>query len=258
MENSSWLKDKHVLITGGSDGIGKELASNMMGVCRKLTLIGRGKEKLGRAKEELQKKSAKTEIDIVSLDINDVHGMTNLVKKIYEKDQVDAFINCAGGTHFYGLLEEMSHDDIEKIFTVNAKAPIHWLRELLPKMKRNKSNSEKKAHILLMSSRSGERPLPNLSVYGAAKGSVEKLVEAVRAEYAKYGIAFTLINPGSINTEFAATWQKGPKDAHNEESMLLEEAVAPILLALNLNYVLNKVSFESIKQWKGEPGVLKE
>ncbi len=259
MVETNWLKGKNVLITGGSDGVGKELAKNMAGVCGKITLIARGKEKLEKAKKELEQKSSETRIEISPMDIMDLGAMKNLVEKIYEEEQVDVFINCAGGTHFYGLLEEMSHEDIEKIFTVNAKAPIHWLRELLPRMKHNKIKSgEKRAHILLMSSRSGERPLPKLSVYGAAKGSVEKLVEAVRAEYAKYGIAFTLISPGSINTAFAVSWGKEPQDAHNQESMELEEAVNPIMLALNSQFVINKISFESIRQWKGEPGVIRE
>jgi NADP-dependent 3-hydroxy acid dehydrogenase YdfG len=203
---------------------------------------------------------ASTEAIIHSFDVRDTEAAANLIRWIYDEDndQVDAFINCAGGSHVYGLLESLSKQDIEEIMDVNGKAPIFWLRELLPRMKSNRMSEGclKRAHVMMLSSRSGERALPNLAVYAAAKGSVEKLVEAVRNEYAFHRIAFTLVNPGSINTAFTARWPLLLRDAHNTESMTVEEAVDPIIHALNSQFAVNKLSYESLEQWRGEPGVL--
>lgn len=264
-----WLNGKHALVTGASSGVGRALSQVLVGVCRRLTLIARNREgQLDALKKELEEVQAKrgirpaTVIDSYSLDVLDVAGMTDLIRHLYdvEKDQVDVFVNCAGGSHIYGLLEAMSHADIERIFDTNAKAPLFWLRELLPRMKKNilKPGSLKRAHVVLLSSRSGERTLPKLSVYTAAKGAVEKIAEAMQKEYAQDRIVFTLINPGSINTAFTAEWAEETRRAHNEESITVEDAIVPILQALQSQIAINKVSYESVEQWLNEPGVIRD
>jgi uncharacterized protein len=263
-----WRSGKHLLITGASSGIGREIAMRCLGVCGKLTLIARNSDKLDSLMNELTQLSAmhckdegwiETDARCHSLDVRDSEATESLVQQIYEdhKSQVDAFINCAGGSHIYGRLETLAKRDIEEIMDVNGKAPIFWLRYLLPRMKHNRMGEAglKRAHVIMLSSRSGERALPNLAVYAAAKGSVEKLVEAVRTEYASYRIAFTLVNPGSISTAFADLWPQSLRTAHNAESMTVEEAVRPIIQALDSHFALNKLSYESLEQWTGEPGV---
>jgi short-subunit dehydrogenase len=108
-----------------------------------------------------------------------------------------------------------------------------------------------------MSYRSAERALPRLSVYAAAKATVEKFIEAMQREYARHKLVFTLVAPGSINTSFTANWPQKDRDDHNAESMFVTEAIKPILQALNAQYATNRISFESTKQWQGELGVVK-
>ena len=263
-KTNSWLTGKHILITGGSSGIGRELAQRFMGLARKLTLVSRDHNgKLEALKKKLNREpgnGTKTKVEAFSLDVCDRKKMIALIRKIYEKDkdQVDVFINCAGGSHIYGSFEAMSYDDIDQIFDTNAKAPIFWFRELLPRMKHNKvkNGDLKRGHIVMLSSRSGERTLPKLSVYTAAKGAVEKLMEAMQKEYVQHHLVFTLINPGSINTAFTAEWNQAARKAHNSESMDVSDAVAPIVEALNSQLAINRISYESVYQWLNEPGVL--
>ena len=250
------------MITGASDGIGRELARCLLGSCRKMTLIARNKDgKLDVVVKELQDKASNlpvnTKITAHSLDINDLAGMRETVRRIYEedRDQIDLLINGAGGTHIYAPFEALSDYDIERIFDTNARSPIFFLRELLPRMKNNEydEDEKKRAHVVFISSRSAERSLPNLSIYSASKGSIEKLCESLRVEYAPYRIAFTLINPGSINTSFTKEWTREAREAHNAESMLVGESITPIIDAIDSRFSVNKVSFESIQQWINEP-----
>ena len=95
----------------------------------------------------------------------------------------------------------------------------------MPRMKHNEitGDDKKRGHIIMMSSRSAERPLPKLVTYASAKGAVEKLMEGARTEYSCYGIAFTLVNPGSVNTAFTEKWNESVRIAHNNESMNVKE-----------------------------------
>jgi uncharacterized protein len=267
---NSWAYNKHFVITGASSGIGLQLARHFMGICRQLTMVSRNTGgKLDEAVRELREigrwrlkggGGIETRLDSRALDVRDKASIHSLILEIYESrgDQAEAFINCAGGSHKFALLESMSCDDIDEIIDVNGKAPIYWLRELLVRMKRNETvNGDlKRGHIVMLSSRSGERALPNLSVYAAAKASVEKLLEAVRAEYASYRIAFTLVNPGSINTAFTERWLPEHREAHNATSMSVTQAIAPIIHALESQFVYNRISYESMEQWLTEPGVI--
>jgi 3-oxoacyl-[acyl-carrier protein] reductase len=264
-----WEIGKHAVITGGSSGIGFEVARRLNGVCKKISLIARNENgKLSEAKEALlrlqkdERHGIRTEICTYPMDVRNIEAAQVWVGEVYAKkrDQVDIFVNSAGGSHIYGTLEQMSMSDINAIFDVNAKAPIMWMRALLPYMKRNKMNRRdtKRGHVLMLSSRSGERTLPKLSVYTAAKGALEKLVEAMQKEYAQYRIVFTLINPGSVNTDFTGHWEASTRKAHNEESMTVREAAEPILQAIHARVAINKISYESVNQWLNEPGVLLE
>nr|VFK36895.1 MAG: 3-hydroxy acid dehydrogenase / malonic semialdehyde reductase [Candidatus Kentron sp. SD]VFK40526.1 MAG: 3-hydroxy acid dehydrogenase / malonic semialdehyde reductase [Candidatus Kentron sp. SD]VFK78371.1 MAG: 3-hydroxy acid dehydrogenase / malonic semialdehyde reductase [Candidatus Kentron sp. SD] len=256
--NTKWIYGKHVLITGASDGIGRELCRNLAGECRKLTLVSRRKDRLQLLKQELE--SSGTNIDVCPMDICNIEEIRHLIFGIYEKlhEQVDVFINCAGGSHVIGPFENMHPSDIAQIFDTNARAPIFWLRELLCYMKSNsiKPDEKKRGHIMMMVSRSSERPLSGLSIYASAKGAIEKLVEALQKEYVRHRLVFTLVAPGSINTSFTASWSKEDRDAHNAEAMAVEEAVLPIIQALNVHYATNRISYESTAQWLVEPGVL--
>ena len=261
-----WSRGKHAMITGASDGIGRELARSLVGSCRKLTLVARNKDgKLDDVVKELKDKTAslpaKTEIRSHSLDINDLAGMRELVRGIYDndRDQIDLLINSAGGSHIYAPFEALSDYDIERIFDTNARSPILLLRELLPRMKNNEytEDEQKRAQVVFLSSRSAERSLPNLSIYSASKGSIEKLCESLRVEYAPYRIAFTVINPGSTNTAFTKDWTREAREAHNAESMTVEESITPIINVIDSRFSVNKVSYESIQQWINEPVTVK-
>ena len=265
MINNNWIEGKHILITGASSGIGRELCKNLIGKCNKITMIARSKDKLNSLQSELdiiQKQwKQKTKIYYYILDINDTAGLISVMNKIYDvdKEPIDALIHCAGGCPIYDKFENWSHEDITEVFKTNGEAPIHLLRELLPRMKmqpRDK-NDKKRGHIIIISSRSSERVLPKLVVYGSAKASNDKLIEGLTREYASYHIAFTTIHPGSILTDFPKGWNAKDKESHNLESMSLKEAVYPILYALESRFVINKISYESIEQLESELGVMK-
>jgi len=197
-----WLKNKTVLITGASDGIGREMSKRLSTVCSELILVASNRSgKLETLYEEL--KSSQCNIKCFTADVRDYDACKSIINSC---NKIDSFIYCAGGTAKYGLIESFDKDEIQSIFDVNIVSLCQWLSVLLPKMKTNTSEYDKKGHIILLSSRSGERAMANLSVYAAAKGAVERLCEGLQRECARNGLVFTLINPGSINTSFTSQW----------------------------------------------------
>jgi NAD(P)-dependent dehydrogenase (short-subunit alcohol dehydrogenase family) len=257
-----WTSGRHVLITGASSGIGRGLAGRLVLTARRLTLVSRNSSgMLERTAAELREIGRRLERDVRieahAADVLDFQRAAELIEYIYGEDHVDAFVSCAGGSHHYGSFETLSREDIDRIFDVNAKGPIYWLHALLPRMRQNPVTMEggKRGHIVLLSSRSGERALPHLGVYAAAKGALLRLLDAMRSEYAAHRIAFTSVCPGSVDTAFTAAWPAPLKAAHEAESMNLDEAVDPIVALLDAAYAVNHLSYESVEQWLGEPGV---
>ena len=259
---NQWLKNRHVLITGASSGIGKALAWRLAGQCsitdvnRMLTCVSTNRNgKLDQLKKEIEAHQ-KVKCFCYQADVCDTKKMEQIIDDAHQKQQIDAFIHCAGGSHIYAPLTDLSYDDIAKIVNVNLISTINWLKYLLPKMAMNEMTGKKRGHVVFLSSRSGERALANLCPYAAAKGGVEKLAEGLRTEYAKDRIAFTLINPGSARTAFVDDWKNSKAvEQHNQEAMRADDVAQMIRMCLDSDHVVNKLSLESIDQWLHEPGV---
>ena len=236
----AWYEGKTILITGATDGIGRELARRLSGSAALLILVGRSLDKFASLAFELDT----TRAVFIPRNMSDVETVEDL-----REWNIDAFVNCVGGTDLK-LFEQLSVNEIRATLETNLTAPIIWLHHILPTMKPG-------SRVVLMSSRSGERALTRLSIYTAAKAAIERLADALRNEYVRRGISFTVISPGSVQTAFTRNWTDADRNDHNDESIGVDEAVEPILMALSVPFAVNKVSYESFKQWRNEPGVLK-
>lgn len=242
------------MIIGGSSGIGKALAMQIAGDCSRLTIVSSNVDKLDKLKAVLD--NINSDCSYLAINVTSLHAYDS-IRSVAENEPIDALVYCAGGTNHYGLFDSYSMDDMKNIINVNLTALLVVLKAVLPTMQHNIATTDKRGHVVAISSRSGERALPNLCPYAAAKGGVERLFDGLQKEYAKYGLAFSLICPGSIYTSFTDKWDdKSAIDKHNIEAMDVDEVAKLLAIVLNCEYVINKLSFESIKQWMSEPGVL--
>lgn len=252
MEN--WLNNKHVFLIGASDGIGLSVAKRLSEFCSCLSILASNRNgKLNEIQNEL---NPKCKLNTIACDVRSDDSINGIISNIFDIEPVYGLVYCAGGSHICDSFSNYSYDDIDRIIDVNLKSTIKWLTVILPKIATNQVSGKKRGHVILLSSRSGERALPKLVPYAAAKGGIELLSEGLQREYARDRIAFTLVNPGSILTSFTSEWQHGAADQHVKESMDVDEVSTLIVGAMTSSFVINKMSFESMDQWINEPGVL--
>ncbi len=183
-----------VLITGASRGIGYAIAEKLTESGYAVYAGARESSMLDRL-EALQNRFPQN-ITIVSLDVTDEQSIKKAVAQILNREgRIDALINNAG-MMMYGSVENLTIEEAQQIFEVNFFGVIRTVHEVLPIMRKQNSG-----RIVQISSRSGFRPLPTLSLYAASKFALEGLSETMAASLKPWNIFVSLIEPGPVSTE---------------------------------------------------------
>ena len=126
------FKDKTVIVTGGSEGVGAATARAFADAGANLVLVARTRKNLEQIAGELREKAR---VEIVPMDVSDADACANLFKKAeYEFGAVHVLVNNAG-YHQRGPVETVSADDLGTMIDVNLKAPILLSRMAIPFMK---------------------------------------------------------------------------------------------------------------------------
>ena len=185
---------KTVLITGGSSGIGLELAKQFAEHDHNLILVARNENKLKAAKELLGKNNIK--IEIIAKDLSDPKAPVELYEDLKGR-QIDVLINNAGFATQGSFLETNTKQELNMI-QVNISALTHLTKLFLPDMV--KRNSGK---IMNVASTAAFQPGPYFAAYFATKAYVLSLTEAIAEEVSNANITITALCPGATDTGFA-------------------------------------------------------
>ena len=114
---------------------------------------------------------------------------------------VDVLVNNAGVTHLPAPLEEVSEEDFDRVFRVNAKSVYLTARRLVPTMK-----ARGRGAILNIASTAGVSPRPRLNWYNASKGWMITATKAMAVELAPFGVRVNAINPVAGETPLLASF----------------------------------------------------
>lgn len=194
------IKEKVIIITGASSGIGEATARLLADNGAKLVLGARRTEKLKQIVGEIQKAGGQAvygELDVTKQSDND--GLVQLAKKAFGR--VDAiFLNA--GLMPSAPLSALKTDDWHRMVDVNVKGVLNGVAAVLPTFLEQKSG-----HVIATSSVAGLKAYPNSAVYGGTKWFVRDFMEVLRIESAMEGtnIRTATIYPAAINTELLRT-----------------------------------------------------
>lgn len=177
-----------VLITGCSTGIGRDLA-------QLLTQSGYTVVATARRVETLHDLQAALKLP---LDVTQPESIDQAVACVLQRfGRIDVLVNNAGYA-VRGAVEDISDEQVQQLFDTNVFGALRMIRAVVPHMRQRGSG-----RIINISSISGKLPTPANGLYSATKFALEALSDALRLELAPFGIQVVLIEPGSINTQFA-------------------------------------------------------
>jgi short-subunit dehydrogenase len=189
------LKDKRVIITGASSGIGFELAKQLAAEGCRLIINARRKDRLEELAAEITSDGGLC--IAVEGDVTDSKVRAKMLSAAQEHFAgLDILINNAG-IGAMGRFDEASEDRLRQIFEVNFFAVAEFIRESLPTLK-----AGNEPVIVNLSSVLGHRAVPLKSEYCASKFAIHGLSDAIRAELSRDGIDLLLVSPSTTDSEF--------------------------------------------------------
>lgn len=192
------LKNKIVLISGASSGIGKACAHAFAAEGAKLILAARRKERLEQLASELEEKFG-SETKILSFDIQNYQEIKESFASLPEEwKNVDILINSAGLAQGMHKLQEGNPDDWDVMINTNIKGLLYLTREILPNMVKRESG-----HIINLGSTAGHDVYPSGNVYCATKFAVNAISQSLRIDVLDKSIKVSSVDPGMVETEFS-------------------------------------------------------
>jgi short-subunit dehydrogenase len=192
MNNS--FKDKTVVVTGASAGVGAACARAFAAQGAKLVLVARGRAGLNSIAKELREHS---EVLTVAMDVSDTDQCLKLLKKAEAKfGTVDVLINNAG-MHSRGDLEKVAPADVAAMVDINLRAPMVLSCAAIPFLRRAGSGA-----IVMVGSLAGRAPLQGAATYSGTKAGLRAFSYALADELKDAGINVGVVSPGPIDTGF--------------------------------------------------------
>ena len=190
------IKDKTVLITGASSGIGYASAIAFAKLGANLILFARRVDRLDALKEKLENDYA-VKVHTSALDVTHTKQVNLVFSCLPENMQkIDILINNAGLAQGLNNLQNTPVDDIDRMLNTNIRGFISVLKASLPLMGRG-------GHVINIGSISSTVAYANGGVYCGTKHAVHAISRSLREELLESGIKVSEIMPGAVDTEFS-------------------------------------------------------
>src|SRR5437762_13621189 len=187
------LQGRTVLITGGTRGLGLELARQAGRAGARVAICGRDADTLARARESLSQRDAA--VLAATCDVTDRNQVAELIRSVQAgMGHIDVLINNAGMVEV-GPVGAMTTADFERDMATNFWGPLNAILAVLPHMR-----ARGEGRIVNIASIGGKLSVPHLLPYSSSKFALVGLSEGLRAELRASGIIVTTVCPGLMRT----------------------------------------------------------
>ncbi len=228
------VKDKVVVVTGSSSGIGKATALKLAEAGAKVILVARGEEKLVETKQEIEKAGGRAYI--YTADVSDLASCDALVARVLKDHGVcDYLVNNAGRSIRRGVINSFDRfHDFERTMQLNYFGSLRLIFGFLPKM-----IEQKRGQIINISSIGVLSNAPRFSAYVASKSALDSFSACAASEFLDKGISFTTINMPLVRTPMIAPtkmYENVPTLSPEQAADLVVEAIVykPVRIATRL------------------------
>ena len=188
------IKDKVFVVTGGGNGIGREVVLELIRRGGRVTAVDLSEA--GLAETVALAKAPEGWLSTHALSVSDRAAVEALPEQVVAAHgNVDGVLNIAGIIQRFVHVEELSIEEIEKVMAVNFWGTLYMDKAFLPLLKARPA-----AALLNVSSMGGLVPVPGQGAYGASKGAVKLLTETLYAELRGTNVAVTVVFPGGVGT----------------------------------------------------------
>jgi len=218
------VKNKTILITGASKGIGRSLALLLAEKGANLSLVARSEIELMSLKAEIELTGAKAEIFIGSV-ANEAFVKSTFASTIARFGKIDGLVNNAG----FGIFKqvaEISTEEWDSIYETNVKGTFLFCRESIPHMRKAGGG-----HIVNVASDVAKRVFDGGSLYCSSKYAQDAFSMALRKEVRRDAIKVSVVYSGLVDTYFHNKEAGDPHQAEYLTSQNMADVIAYILEA---------------------------
>lgn len=227
------IRDKLILITGASAGIGEACARRCAAEGANLVLWARREDRLADLADELRRDAA-LEIRVAGVDVRDREAVEVEASEMKEAALVpDVLVNNAGLASGLAPLQEGDPEDWDRMIDTNVKGLLHVSRAFLPQM-----IELGRGHVVNIGSTAGHQVYPRGNVYNATKFAVRALTEGMNLDVAGTPIRISSVDPGFVHTEFSLVRFGGDR----QRADAIYQGFQPLLaedVADAIHYVIN-------------------
>jgi hypothetical protein len=186
------LTGRTVIVTGASSGIGRETAREFANHGANVVLASRNREKLEAIAADIGEAAR-----VVTVDVTDRLSVEALVRRTVEEyDGIDVLINNAG-VGLFAPVADGNLDNARHLFEANFWGAVNCIQAVTPYM-----TSQRRGHIVNVSSIAGHISPPHMGMYAASKHALAAVSDALRVELSGNGIGVSTIYPGLTDTSF--------------------------------------------------------
>lgn len=208
---------KTIVITGGSDGLGKAIAKRF-NVENNVIIISKDEEALVKTSKEIN-------CEYYVCDVTDYKQVDNIINSILEKNnKIDVLINNAG-VWLAGDLTETDYEKISNCIDVNTKGPIYMTKAVLPNMYENKEGL-----IINVCSQASFDNDDFSTVYNASKWAMRGFNRSIQKDVSKKGVKVTGFYPGFMQTDI---FKKAGNDYDTSTGLEVEKVAKAIEFIVN-------------------------